>query len=157
MKYAWKQKTDIGMIGISEEDGKITNLWLNCAGFPIDFKEKETALLHKAFIQLEEYLSGKRKDFSLPLHPSGTVFQQKVWDALLNIPYGQTASYGDIAKVVGSPKASRAVGMANNKNPIAIFIPCHRVIGANKKLVGYGGGLHIKQKLLNLENANFKA
>ena len=96
-------------------------------------------------------MDGKRKSFDLPLKPEGTEFQKKVWNALLDIPYGETRSYKDIAVAIGNPKACRAVGMANNRNPISIIIPCHRVIGANGSLVGYGGGLPIKIELLNLE------
>ena len=101
--------------------------------------------------QMREYFEGKRKEFDLPLRPEGTVFQKKVWNALLEIPFGETRSYQDIANAVGSPKACRAVGMANHQNPIIIVIPCHRVIGKNGKLVGYGGGLSMKEKLLLLE------
>jgi methylated-DNA-[protein]-cysteine S-methyltransferase len=96
-------------------------------------------------------MSGRRKDFNLPLEPKGTAFQKAAWDALLTIPYGETRSYGQMAAQVGNPKACRAIGLANNRNPIAIVIPCHRVIGADGKLVGYGGGLHIKVHLLALE------
>ena len=98
--------------------------------------------------------AGRRREFQLPLAPKGTEFQQKVWKALLDIPYGETRSYGEIARAIGNPKASRAVGMANNRNPIAIIIPCHRVIGSTGKLVGYGGGLDKKEFLLNLERQN---
>lgn len=101
--------------------------------------------------QMREYFEGKRKAFELPLRPDGTDFQKKVWNALLEIPFGETRSYQDIANAVGSPKACRAVGMANHQNPIIIVIPCHRVIGKNGKLVGYGGGLSMKEKLLLLE------
>lgn len=113
---------------------------------------KKTELLKETIKQLEEYFEGKRDFFDLPLEPNGTEFQKKVWKALIEIPYGETRSYGEIAKVIGNEKAARAVGMANNKNPIPIIIPCHRVIGANGKLVGYAGGLDIKEKLLELEN-----
>ena len=101
--------------------------------------------------QMKEYFEGERKEFDLPLRPEGTDFQKKVWNALLEIPFGETRSYQDIANAVGSPKACRAVGMANHQNPIIIVIPCHRVIGKNGKLVGYGGGLSMKEKLLLLE------
>lgn len=101
--------------------------------------------------QLIEYFNGSRQEFDLPLELIGTDFQKSVWRALLNIPFGKTASYKDIAIRVGNPKATRAIGMANNKNKIPIIIPCHRVIGADGRLVGYGGGLHIKEKLLRLE------
>jgi len=111
----------------------------------------ETELLKEASRQLAEYLDGFRKTFDLPLNPQGTEFQKKVWNALCDIPYGEIRSYKQIAEAVGNPKASRAVGMANNRNPIMIFIPCHRVIGSNGSLVGYGGGLDMKEKLLSLE------
>lgn len=101
--------------------------------------------------QLTEYFAGKRKVFDLPLEPYGTEFQKKVWQALMEIPYGRTCSYGEIAAKIGNPKASRAVGSANNKNPIAIVIPCHRVVGANGALVGYASGLQTKEALLKLE------
>jgi methylated-DNA-[protein]-cysteine S-methyltransferase len=116
-------------------------------GHPL--RDDET--LADASTQLREYFSGARRDFDLDVAPKGTDFQTKVWAALAGIPYGETASYGEIAAKVGNPKASRAVGMANNKNPIALIIPCHRVIGSSGKLVGYGGGLPAKEFLLDLE------
>ncbi|MGE0473198.1 MAG: methylated-DNA--[protein]-cysteine S-methyltransferase [Nitrospirales bacterium] len=105
--------------------------------------------------QLQEYFDGSRTRFQIPLNLQGTPFQRQVWQALQRIPYGRTVSYGDIAKKVGSPLASRAVGAANGQNPVSILVPCHRVIGANGKLVGYGGGLPIKQALLELEQSNY--
>lgn len=111
----------------------------------------ESALLAKVSMQLDEYFRGARKNFDLPLNPAGTEFQRKVWDALLAIPYGETRTYREIAEAAGCPKGFRAVGMANNKNPIAIIIPCHRVIGSNGKLVGYASGLGRKEALLALE------
>jgi methylated-DNA-[protein]-cysteine S-methyltransferase len=101
--------------------------------------------------QLEEYFAGERREFELELAPTGTPFQLSVWHALRAIPYGETASYGEIAVAVGQPGAARAVGGANNHNPIAIVVPCHRVIGASGSLTGYGGGLPRKQQLLALE------
>ena len=101
--------------------------------------------------QLTEYFRGKRTSFDLPLHPKGTPFQMSVWKALTQIPYGETRSYGDIARAVGRPRAVRAVGLANGRNPLPIVVPCHRVIGSTGKLVGYGGGLPIKQALLDRE------
>ena len=108
-------------------------------------------LLVQAKAQLSEYFAGTRQEFTLPLSPKGTPFQQKVWAALQTIPYGQTRSYGEIARQIGSPKAARAVGMANHHNPIAILIPCHRVVGQNGALTGYAGGLDRKKALLQLE------
>lgn len=113
---------------------------------------RETPLLHAAFAQLREYLAGGRKTFDLPLNPQGTAFQHGVWSALQTIPYGQTRSYRQIAEAVNCPGGYRAVGMANNRNPIAVFIPCHRVVGADGSLVGYGAGLPLKAVLLELEN-----
>ena len=107
--------------------------------------------LHEARAQLKAYFAGKLREFDLPLAPQGTEFQQRVWLALLRIRYGATASYGDIARAVGEPNASRAVGAANELNPIAIVVPCHRVIGSNGTLTGYGGGLPNKKFLLDLE------
>ena len=113
--------------------------------------ETSTPLLVSAGRQLTEYFQGQRQEFSLPLAPQGTPFQQRVWWALQTIPYGQTRSYGEIARQVNSPKGARAVGMANHRNPIAVFIPCHRVVGQNGALTGYAGGLWRKEKLLELE------
>jgi O-6-methylguanine DNA methyltransferase len=103
--------------------------------------------------ELEEYFAGKRREFTFPLDLRGTDFQQSCWRALLAIPYGETRTYADIARAVGKPTAFRAVGMANNRNPIAIVVPCHRVIASDGTLCGYGGGLDIKRKLLELEGA----
>ena len=112
---------------------------------------EETPLLKEAARQLGEYFVGKRTTFDLPQNPEGTPFQKKVWQALRGIPYGETRSYGEIAKAVGCPGGARAVGMACNRNPIFIATPCHRVIGANGALVGFGGGLELKKFLLKLE------
>lgn len=114
---------------------------------PMDAREKE---LEK---QLREYMDGERKSFSIPLKPNGTQFQKKVWNELLKIPYGEVRTYGEIAKAVGCPKGARAVGLACNKNPIIILIPCHRVVGKNGKLTGYVCGIDVKEKFLSLENA----
>lgn len=103
--------------------------------------------------QLRAYFRRQLKQFELPLAGDGTDFQRRVWKALCDVPYGETVSYGDIARVIGQPTASRAVGMANGRNPISIIVPCHRIIGTNGKLVGYGGGLHNKTALLQLEGA----
>lgn len=118
----------------------------------IDCINQNSKLSDQVYTQVQEYLEGKRTKFDFPYQLEGTEFQKKVWDALCNIPYGQTRSYKDIAEAIGSPKAYRAVGMANNKNPIAIAVPCHRVIGSNGKLVGYAGGVDMKEYLLKLES-----
>src|SRR5580658_8839547 len=101
--------------------------------------------------QVEEFFAGKRQDFAFPLAPKGSTFQKRVWDELVRIPFGETISYGELARRIGNPAASRAVGRANATNPIALIVPCHRVIGANGKLTGYGGGIELKEKLLAWE------
>jgi len=116
------------------------------------FEESARALLPYVN-ELEQYFAGKRRQFDFPLDLRGTEFQISCWQALVEIPYGETRSYADIARVVGKPNAFRAVGMANNRNPIAIVVPCHRVIASDGGLCGYGGGLDIKRKLLELEGA----
>jgi len=148
------QQTALGKLGIAEQDGNITEVYFANEVIPQDVELAETALISEAFLQLNAYLAGELTEFSLPLAPRGTVFQQTVWQALCSVPYASTASYKDIALAIGNPKAVRAVGQANNKNPIPIFIPCHRIIGSNGKLVGYGGGLEIKEFLLALEKRN---
>lgn len=153
MKSVYFYDSDIGRIGIAENGCSITNIFFEKEEIT-EFTVNETSLIKEAHKQIEEYLKGKRKSFDLPIAPSGTEFQQKVWDALKCIPYGDTKSYKDIAIAIGNEKACRAVGMANNRNPISIIIPCHRVIGKNGKLVGYGGGLPIKEYLLKLEKQN---
>ena len=110
-----------------------------------------TALEREARRQLEEYFAGQRQTFNLPLRPQGTNFQRRVWKELLQIPYGQTATYGQIAHRIGNPNAARAVGQACNANPIPIFIPCHRVVGTNDRLTGFALGLDVKSALLELE------
>lgn len=143
--------TRIGLFKIAEDGTGVTELEI------VDEKEKdnlepsETPLLAKAAKQLEEYLSGKRMIFDFPLNPRGTEFQKKVWEVLKTIPYGETWSYKQVAVALGKPTASRAVGMANNRNPIMIVVPCHRVVGSNGDLVGYAGGLDLKAMLLKLE------
>ncbi len=120
-----------------------------------EWREDATGF-HEAIRQLRAYFAGELETFDLLLAPEGTPFQQRVWGELLKIPYGNTTSYGELAKRIGNPKASRAVGLANGSNPIPIVIPCHRVIGSNGKLTGYGGGLPIKEKLLALEKRQLR-
>lgn len=115
---------------------------------------KLTPLLADAVRQLDEYFAGARKEFDIPLLLHGSPFQLKVWKALQAIPYGEVVTYKDIANSIGNPKAVRAVGMANHCNPIAVIVPCHRVVGVGGKLVGYAGGVDIKRYLLNLEDQN---
>ena len=112
------------------------------------------AALDAAAVQLREYFAGHRRDFELPLAPAGTAFQRAVWQALAKIPYGQTCSYAELARAVGRPKAVRAVGAANGRNPLPIVLPCHRVIGADGSLTGFGGGLPTKVALLRLESGH---
>ena len=118
------------------------------------FKNEKNIIIEKTILQLTEYFDGKRKKFNIPLELSGTNFQLKAWEALKKIPYAKTVSYSDQAKLIENPKASRAIGNANNANPISIIVPCHRVIGKSGKLVGYGGGLGRKDYLLELEQKN---
>ena len=148
-KYVFFYDTIIGKVGIAEDGIGITDVFLGDHLVGVDVRETE--LIKEAAKQLDEYFKGERQIFTVKLNPKGTLFQQDVWKALLEIPYGETRSYKQVAERVGNPKASRAVGMANNKNPIFIIIPCHRVIGSTGKLVGYGGGIGVKEKLLNLE------
>ena len=142
--------TPVGAIGLEEENGAIVRLLLPGAPAP-RIACHETPLLTEGKRQLLEYLAGVRRVFDLPLAPKGTEFYRSVWRALEEIPYGETRSYRDIAQAVGRPKAVRAVGQANHNNPIPIIIPCHRVVGANGSLTGYGGGLDLKERLLRLE------
>lgn len=149
MKNVLCYKSPVGILKIEGEQNAITGLYFvknefESIGIPLDE-------MGKCKMQLDEYFSGKRKEFNLNLNPKGTAFQLKVWNALQTVPYGETQTYGYIAKAINNPKAVRAVGGANNRNPISIIIPCHRIIGANGKLVGYGGGLEVKEYLLNLE------
>lgn len=142
---------------VISEKGKIIKIGIN-EELPNDsmmvFKTVKDKLFNSCYNQLLEYFNSKRKKFSLKFKLTGTEFQKKVWKALLKIPYGKTVSYKYIAEKINNPKAVRAVGLANKKNPLPIIIPCHRVIGKNGKLVGYSSGLDIKEKLLNLEMLN---
>lgn len=164
--YQYFMDSPIGRLRLVEKDGFIKEISqadvpaarLNSEGKIIKTAEtfasaatKKTEALAETERQLREYFAGVRKVFDVLLKPDGTAFFQSVWKALQDIPYGETRTYGDIAKAVGKPKAARAVGMANHHNPIMIIIPCHRVIGANGQLVGYAGGLDVKRRLLDLE------
>ncbi len=144
-------ETPIGGVKLYEERGALVRLSLRC---PLEENLGENALLLEGKRQLLAYFSGELRQFDLPFHPVGTPFQQSVWHALQTIPYGETRSYGQIGAQIGNPRGARAVGMANNKNPLPIFIPCHRVVGASGKLVGYAGGLDVKEMLLQMEGWN---
>lgn len=148
-QYSSYYESPIGTICIEADGEAVTRVCLNVEEKYRD--SRENAVTRKAKQELAEYFAGERKQFSIPVRPQGTAFQKTVWQALQEIPYGETRSYGEIARIIGNPKAFRAVGGANNKNPIPILIPCHRVIGADGSLVGFGGGLQIKQILLKLE------
>lgn len=140
-----------GDMELDYEGGAVTALKM--AGKEAEGKAPEGLAL-KVFRELDEYFQGRRKTFDFPCHTHGSAFQEKVWAALREIPYGETRSYRDIAEAVGHPKAYRAVGMASHANPLFIIIPCHRVIGADGSLTGYGGGLPMKKALLSLEKGN---
>ena len=138
-----------GQFEIGHEDGYVVQIRQSCNG---DSHCASTAS-DLAALQLQEYLEGTRRIFDFPILLKGTSFQKAVWNCLQEIPYGEVRTYGQIAAQIGKPKASRAVGMACNKNPLWIVIPCHRVIGSNQKLTGYAGGLDLKQRLLDLETS----
>ena len=148
-KHFYAYDFPIGRVYVAESDGAVTDVSFS----PVSgAEEKETQLLWRAAKMLTEYFDGKRTGFEgLPLRAAGTAFQEKAWRALMDIPYGQTRSYKEQAVAIGNEKACRAVGAANGKNPISIIIPCHRVVGSDSSLTGYGGGLGIKKALLELE------
>jgi O-6-methylguanine DNA methyltransferase len=147
----------IGMLCIVANEKGITKVQ-----YAFDVKERlnvvdaKSPLLKESVRQLIEYFSSVRKEFSLPLNPQGTDFQMRTWNALLRIPYGETRSYKQVAEAIDCPKGCRAVGLANNRNPIPIIIPCHRVIGTDGNLTGYAGGLEVKKQLLAIELINGK-
>ena len=140
--------SDTSLVGIWFEQGR------DAARHRGGLAEKPSPVVELARTQLQEYFAGQRRNFDLPLDPRGTEFQLRVWKWLLKIPYGETTTYGALASELGDARASRAVGLANGSNPIPIVIPCHRVIGADGSLTGFGGGLAIKQQLLELERAD---
>lgn len=153
MKYVYFYTTEIGKIKITAMDGYIIALNVTDS-YELDSNEvlEEIDLIKETAEAIMEYMVGNRKEFKeIPLKLRGTDFQMKVWNELKNIPYGETRSYKEIAERIGNPKGYRAVGMANNKNPIGIIVPCHRVIGKNGDLVGYAGGVKVKEQLLEIE------
>jgi len=148
----------VGRLTLGASDaGLAAALWDNDRPQVVSLKRAAESpdhpILVRAARQLVEYFTGNRKSFDIPLYFAGTEFQRKVWNALLTIPYGETRSYGQIARQIGHPDAVRAVGAANGKNPISIVVPCHRVIGSTGSLTGFGGGLSAKARLLELEGA----
>jgi methylated-DNA-[protein]-cysteine S-methyltransferase len=158
MIYIYKKITSpVGQLKlVASHQGLAAILWENDnpqrVGLNPTLEDPNHPILLEVEQQLQDYFAGKRKTFSLPLDFTGTEFQKKVWTALMTIPFGETRSYGQIAQQLGNPKAVRAVGAANGKNPISIVIPCHRVIGATGQLIGFAGGLDTKLCLLNLES-----
>lgn len=147
----WMFDTPLGTMATGEEDGAMVRLWLPSTPVP-RLMPHRTPLLERAEGQILEYLNGRRQEFDLPLAFAGTEFQRKVWQALREIPYGKTVSYGALAEHIGCPGGARAVGMANHANPLPILVPCHRVVGAGGQLTGYAGGLELKRALLALES-----
>lgn len=156
MNYAYLE-TPIGGVLIAGDGEALHHIFFPRNGKPVapepGWRESAAGPVGEAMRQLREYFKGSRREFDLPLAPKGTAFQKRVWRGLQEIPFGKTWSYGELAKRVGNPKASRAVGAANGANPLPIVIPCHRVIGADGTLTGFGGGLPTKKKLLDLEAA----
>jgi len=148
--YFTEFASPIGTLQLRGTDSSLTGVFMEPHTQPRD-AVRDDAPLRDARLQLEEYFAGERCEFSVALDAMGTEFQRRVWEALRAIPFGETVSYGDIARRIGNPRAVRAVGLANGRNPIAIIVPCHRVIGANGSLTGYGGGLERKRFLLALE------
>jgi methylated-DNA-[protein]-cysteine S-methyltransferase len=154
MRNIYFYKTEMGQWAIAMEGEFLTNIFYGGRPSLLEsdqFIERETKDMENVFRQIQEYLGGKRKIFDVQIRWRGTDFQESVWAQLVKIPYGKTCSYKEIAQQIGIPKGARAVGRANHNNPIPIIVPCHRVIGASGNLVGYGGGLDLKQKLLALE------
>ncbi len=146
----------IGELLLTSDGDALTRLHMS--PFTIDTEwERDDDAMREFVGQLDEYFAGKRRDFDIPLASVGTPFQQRVWQALCEIPYGETWSYLQLATRIGNPKACRAVGLANGRNPIAVIVPCHRVIGANGALTGYGGGMERKRTLLDLERRTASA
>ena len=159
MNYFYEYNNPIATIRIVENGHAITAVKFTAVypEPPSDAEKKETPLIKETYKQLCAYFDGQRIAFDVPLEVHGTDFQKSVWNALLTIPYGETRSYQQIAAIAGCPKGARAVGMANNRNPISIIVPCHRVIGADGNLTGYAAGKPAKQQLLQIESALTKS
>ena len=154
MKQHTVTDSPYGPLTLVADDGVLCGLYMTDQRHrPLEetFGEPDDGPFKEAEAQLSAYFAGEVKEFSLRLHLHGTPFQRLVWDQLQKIPYGETRTYGELADALGNPKASRAVGLANGRNPIGIIVPCHRVVGADRGLTGYGGGLERKQRLLDFE------
>jgi methylated-DNA-[protein]-cysteine S-methyltransferase len=147
MTFSAQLSTPVGPLVLEGDDDRLTRLGFGAPGSP----QGDAASLATAAIQLEQYFAGERTEFELDLEPDGTPFERRVWDAVRAIPYGETASYADIARRIGHPSACRAVGRANGRNPLAVIVPCHRVVGSDGSLTGYAGGIDAKRTLLDLE------
>jgi methylated-DNA-[protein]-cysteine S-methyltransferase len=158
METKYYYQSPVGVLELTADEQSLTGLQLTESTHITGWRSKPSAatekIIQQTVRQLDEYFAGKRKTFEIPLAPVGTAFQEKVWEELQRIPYGKTISYAQLAQAVDNPKACRAVGSANGKNPVAIIIPCHRVINANGGLGGYACGLDMKKWLLDLENNN---
>ena len=155
-QYNWTMPSPVGDLELTGDGKALSEIrFLSAPGAdgPRSPGQKAQAPFGEVISQLEQYFAGERTEFDLPLAPVGTQFQLAVWQLLIRIPYGHTRSYGDLAKLLGKPGASRAVGAVNGANPLPIVVPCHRVIGASGKLTGFGGGLHNKEILLRLEGS----
>lgn len=153
-QYYTSFTSPLGQIIMQSDDHGLLGVWFETQTTQPEVLGEYTdnhPILTNTIKQLQEYFAGERQQFDLPLAAKGTEFQQKVWHALSKIPYGETWSYQDLANAIDNPKAVRAVGLANGKNPISVIVPCHRVIGKNGKLTGYAGGVERKEKLLKLE------
>ncbi len=156
MKYWHEIDTPVGKLLLAGDGFRLTHVCFQSGPHPMRPEDDWPASrepFETAIAQLREYFEGRRRRFELPLAPTGTDFQRRVWRALATIPFGETISYGELAHRIGNPRGSRAVGLANGANPLPIVVPCHRVIGANGSLTGFGGGLPIKRALLALEHA----
>ena len=152
--YCYEMSSPVGPLLLAGDGSRIKMIHFRAGRHPRGPEDgwvADPAPFGALMAQLEEYFEGRRQTFDLPLAPEGTAFQRSVWQALTEIPYGETISYGELARRIGNPQASRAVGLANGANPLPIVVPCHRVIGADGSLTGFGGGLDIKRKLLALE------
>lgn len=154
MFYCDSIDTPAGRLYLTADEKALLRLTWDGGSVPKGAACERNGILDQAVRELTEYFAGERTRFNVPVRTEGTPFQQAVWKALETIPYGQTRTYGELARLVGKPNAARAIGMANHSNPVAIIIPCHRVIGANGKLTGFAGGLSAKEYLISLERTH---